>query len=107
MSERRQTTQQVAVEVRKAYQQIKIQKERLEASRVSRELSEEQLDGENKRFQAGLSTNFEVLRIQRDLATAVKDELAAQIAYAKSVTALRQAMYTLIQSNDVVIAKGN
>ncbi len=107
MSERRQTTQQVAVEVRKAYQQIKIQKERLEASRVSRELSEEQLDGENKRFQAGLSTNFEVLRIQRDLATAVKDELAAQIAYAKSVTALRQAMYTLIQSNDVVIARGN
>ena len=37
-----------------------------DAAQVARQLSEEQLNGENKRFEAGLSTNFEVLRFQRD-----------------------------------------
>lgn len=106
LSERRQTQQRISVEVRKAFQQIEIQKKRLDATRVARELQEEQLDGENKRLQAGLSRNFEVLRIQRDLANAVKDELAAQIAYSKAITALKQAMYTLVASNDIVLAKG-
>ena len=104
-SQVRQTQQQIAVEVRKAHRQIEIQKERLNASRVARELAEEQLDGENKRFEAGLSTNFEVLRIQRDLADAIQNELAAEIDYVKSITSLRQAMYTLIESNDLVLAK--
>lgn len=104
-SQLRQTHQTIAVEVRKAYQQIEIQKKRLEAARISRQLAEEQLDGENKRFQAGLSTNFEVLRIQRDVATTRKDELAAEIAYVKALTALEQAMYTLIENSDIAVAK--
>ncbi len=104
-SQVRQTQQQIAVEVRKAHRQIEIQKERLNAARVARELAEEQLDGENKRFEAGLSTNFEVLRIQRDLADAIQNELAAEIDYVKSITSLRQAMYTLIESTDIVLAK--
>ncbi len=107
MQQRRQTQQRIAVEVRKAHTQIQIQKKRLEAARVARELAEERMDGENKRFQAGIATNFEVLNVQRDLANSVQDELAAQIAYVKSVTSLRQAMYTLIESSDIVFAKGS
>ncbi|HSR54504.1 MAG TPA: TolC family protein [Acidobacteriota bacterium] len=105
LSQLRMTQQQISVEVRKAFRQIEIQSKRLEAARVARELAEEQLDGENKRFEAGLSTNFEVLRIQRDLAEAIQAELVAKIDYVKSITALRQATYTLVENTDIVLAR--
>ncbi|HSR70047.1 MAG TPA: TolC family protein [Acidobacteriota bacterium] len=105
LSQRRMTQQQISVEVRKAFRQIEIQSKRLEAARVARELAEEQLDGENKRFEAGLSTNFEVLRIQRDLAEAIQAELVAKIDYVKSIIALRQATYTLVENADIVLAR--
>ena len=69
--------QMIIVEVRNAFEVITTQEKRLEAARMAGELSREQLDGETKRFQAGLSTNFQVLRFQRDLALAQVQEFAS------------------------------
>ena len=97
--------QMIIVEVRNAFEVITTQKKRLEAARMAGELSREQLDGETKRFQAGLSTNFQVLRFQRDLALAQVQELRALVDYQLSVTDLRTAMYTIIDENDIVLAR--
>ena len=97
--------QMIIVEVRNAFEVITTQKKRLEAARMAGELSREQLDGETKRFQAGLSTNFQVLRFQRDLALAQAQELRALVDYQLSVTDLRTAMYTIIDENDIVLAR--
>ena len=97
--------QMIIVDVRNAYESLAIQVKRLEAARVARRLSEEQLDGENKRFEAGLSTNFEVLRFQRDLAQAIGQELRAQVDFQQALTALRKAMYTIVDDNDIILAK--
>ena len=105
LSQMKNQQQMIIVDVRNAYESLAIQKKRLEAARVARTLSEEQLDGENKRFEAGLSTNFEVLRFQRDLAQAIGQELRAQVDYQQALTALRKAMYTIVDDNDIVLAK--
>lgn len=97
--------QAVMVEVRNAYESIATQRKGYEAARVARILSEEQLEGENKRFEAGLSTNFEVLRYQRDLADAQVRELRAMVDYMQAVTDLNKATFTIIDQNDIVTAR--
>ena len=48
----------IIVEVRNAYEGLATRRKSLEAANVASQLSGEQLDGETKRFEAGLSTNF-------------------------------------------------
>ena len=93
------------VDVRNAFETIATQKKRLQAARMASRFSEERLTGETKRFQAGLSTNFEVLIYQRDLAEDQVAELRALIDYEVAVTALEKAMYTIIDANDLTLAK--
>jgi outer membrane protein TolC len=98
--------QSVIVEVRNAYQVIEVQKKNLEAARLARQLSQEQLEGETARFEAGFTTNFEVQRYQRDLADAKVRELRALIDYQEAVSALQKATDQIIDANDIVIARG-
>ena len=58
---------------------------RVEATRASRALAEKRLEAEEKKFQAGMTTNFFVLQAQRDLNQARNNELQALIDYLKSV----------------------
>jgi outer membrane protein TolC len=104
-SRTKNTQQLIMVDVRNAYEQIGTRKKGLEAATVARELSEEQLEGENKRFEAGLSTNFEVLRYQRDLADAQVRELRAMVDYQVALVALQKAMFTIIDQNDITTAR--
>ena len=99
--------QMIIVEVRNAFETIQTRQKSLEAARVARQLAEEQLSGENKRFEAGLSTNFEVLRFQRDLAENLVSELRAEVDYQLALIALEKATYTIIDDNDVVLARGD
>jgi len=105
MNEFKNQQQMIIVDVRNAVQSLAIQRKSLEVAGISRQLSEEQLDGETKRFEAGLSTNFEVLRFQRDLAQAQVQELRARVDYQKALTALRKAMYTIVDDNDILLAR--
>ncbi|MFB3904594.1 MAG: TolC family protein [Acidobacteriota bacterium] len=105
-SQMKNQQQLVMVDVRNAYQGMQTQKKALEAAQVSRQLAEEQLAGENKRFEAGLSTNFEVLTYQNQLADARVQEIQALINLEKAITALQRSMYTIIDDQDIVLAKG-
>ena len=99
--------QSIMVEVRNAFQNIITQGESMEAARVARELSEEQLAGETKRLESGRSTNFEVLLYQRDLADAHVNELRARINYQLALASLQAATFTIVDDNDIVIAQQN
>ncbi len=106
-SQMKNQQQMVIVEVRNAYETIATRKKSLEAAQAASRLAREQLDGENKRFEAGLSTNFEVLRFQRDLSNNQVSELRAEVDYELALTSLQKAMYTIIDENDVLLARGN
>src|SRR6516225_8469856 len=54
---------------------------RIETTRAARELAEQRLDAERKRFDVGMSTSFLVIQAQRDLAQARTSEVAAILAY--------------------------
>ncbi len=81
----RRLEMQVAVEVRNAARSVETNFKLFESTRASRILYEKRLDAEQKRFSAGMSTNFLVTQAQRDLATAEVAEISAIAAYRKSM----------------------
>ncbi len=76
---------QVAATVRNAGRQVTTNLKRVEATQKARELAERRLDAEQKKFSVGLTSSFIVFQVQRDLAVARFNELAAIIDYNKSL----------------------
>jgi len=104
---RLKTEQQIQVEIRNAVQNLETMRKSVETSRVGRELAEQQLDGEQKRFEAGLSEAYRVLDQQGKLTTAQGQELRSLINYRKAIITLQRAMYTLLEDNDFAVAKSS
>jgi outer membrane protein TolC len=67
----------------------------------SRDLEQELLDAEQKKFSLGASTTFLVVQQQRDLATAESAEIAALVAYSNARVALQQTLGTTLEENHV------
>jgi outer membrane protein TolC len=76
---------QVAREVRSAARRVMTDFQRVDTTRAARVLQARRLDAEEKRFAAGMSTNFLVTQAQRDLAFAEVSELQAIADYRKSL----------------------
>jgi outer membrane protein TolC len=104
---RRSQEQQIQVEIRNAVQQLETSRNQVTTAEVQRRLAQEQLDGEVKRFDAGLSENFRVLDQQNSLAEAENSLLVNKINYKKAIITLQKAMYTLLESNQFEMAKGS
>ena len=91
----------IVVEVREAHRQIKTDIKRVQATRVARKLAEEKLNAEEKKFKVGLSTSFNVLEFQEDLAEEQSNEIKAVIDYNKSLTRLNQVMARTLEAHDI------
>jgi outer membrane protein TolC len=81
----RRLEMQVTAEVRSAARAVETNLKRVESTRAARVLQERRLDAEEKRFAAGMSTNFFVTQAQRDLALAQVAELRAIADYRNSI----------------------
>jgi outer membrane protein len=75
----------VAAEVRTAARAVESGFKRVGTTHAASTLAAQRLDAEEKKFAAGMSTNFLVMQAQRDLATAEVAELQAIADYRKSV----------------------
>ena len=75
----------IVSEVRTAARAVETNLKRVESSRAARTLQEQRLDAEEKKFAAGMSTNFFVTQAQRDLANAEVNEVRAFADYRKSL----------------------
>jgi outer membrane protein TolC len=104
---RKNTEQQIQAEIRSAVQKIETNRMLVESAKASCAYAEEQLKGEQKRFEGGVSENFRVLDRQANFSAAQGAELQALISYKKSIIALQKAEYTLLESNDFATAAGN
>jgi outer membrane protein TolC len=76
---------QIASEVRTAARSVETNFKRVATTRSARTLQQRRLDAEEKKFAAGMSTNFLVTQAQRDLALAEVSELRAIADYNKSL----------------------
>jgi outer membrane protein len=81
----RRLEMQVTAEVRSAARAVETNLKRVESTRAARVLQERRLDAEEKRFAAGMTTNFFVTQAQRDLALAQVLELRAIADYRNSL----------------------
>ena len=86
-----QLESQVAAEVREAVRQILYQAAAVKASIKSLELAQRQLAAEEARYAEGLSTNFQVLEFQKQLAEALSAQTRARASYAKAIASLARA----------------
>jgi outer membrane protein len=92
---------QVAVDVSNYSVAVRQARARYQAAVQNRILEQQLLDAEEKRLTAGLSTPYNVILQQRDLATANSTEIAAKVAYSDARIALNQALGTTLEANHV------
>jgi outer membrane protein len=83
-----------ASEVRTAARAVETNFKLVDATRAARILQEKRLDAEEKKFAAGMSTNFLVTQAQRDLATAQVAEVQAIANYRKSLVSYERVQET-------------
>ena len=83
---------QIATDVTNAAQQVDSSLQSYEAAQTARELAEQQLQAEQSRFEVGLTTNYQVVLSQRDLAAARNTELRALLDYRHALVS-----YELVQ----------
>jgi outer membrane protein TolC len=94
---------QILVEVREAVRGVQTNEQRIEATRRTRLLAQEQLEGELTRREQGLSTTFRVLDVQEDLILAQTNELKARLDYHLARYRLRQVTGTLLPDFGVLL----
>jgi len=82
---------QVASEVREALRQIVYQAEAVHAAGKSLDLSQRQLEAEERRHQEGTSNYFQLLTAQQNLAQALSTERNARANFAKAIVAAASA----------------
>jgi len=90
----RQVDLNVASDVSNAAVAIQNATERVEAAEVARDLAQQTLDAENNKFAVGMSTNFQIVQIQRDLATAQNNRLSAILAYRRALVEFERVQQT-------------
>jgi outer membrane protein TolC len=94
---------QVATDVTNAAINLQSGVERVQAAQAARELAQKTMEAEQSKFEVGMSTNYNVILTQRDLANAQINELQAILNYRRSVVELERLQQTTLQSLSVTI----
>jgi len=99
----RQIVETVQVDVRNALQAVVASAQRLEAAKAAELAASAQLNGEQERYRAGLSTNFVVLQRQTDLSVARGNTVRALTDYNKALADLQRVTGLTLVSNNVQV----
>ena len=86
--------------------QIEAIQESIQAAAVARELAEEQLRAEEIKFEVGLSTNYLVVQMQRELAAAQELERRAILDYQRAPIEFDRAQRASRASPGVTVVVG-
>jgi outer membrane protein len=99
----KQVELQVATDVTNAVVTARSNAERVQAAQAAREFAQKSLEAEQSKFEVGMSTNFNVIQFQRDLATAQNNELQAILNYRKSLVELDRLQQTTLGSLGITL----
>jgi outer membrane protein TolC len=97
----KQMEQGVMVAIDNAVTLVRTSLGRVDATREARVYSQAALDAEVKKLENGKSTSFEVLRLQRDLTSAMSAEIQALASYNISLAQLAFAEGTTLDRNHI------
>lgn len=96
-----QTNQNIAVEVRIAARAVDEFAQAIAATRAAREAAERNVEAERKRYENGMTTNFQVLEVQQQLSDARVRELQAIVGYNKAVAAFHRAVGDILEVHNI------
>ncbi len=99
----RQSEQGITLETRNAVHTLEEAKLQMAATRIARDLSQKNLEAEQRKYELGAQTIFFVLDAQNQLAVAEQNLLTAQINYQRAVTAVERATSALLERYRVQI----
>ena len=95
--------QSIEVDVRNAVQSVEMAKMRIDAAEAATKYARQQLEGEQKKFEAGLQAVYFVLQRQNQLSVALVNELQAKADYNIAVANLHRVMSTTLSNNSIEI----
>jgi outer membrane protein len=96
----------IATAVRTAARDVDTNFRKVQSNQAARVLSARRLDAEEKKFAAGMSTNFLVTQAQRDLALAEVNELQSIADYRKSIIELDRVQEAGSTTNTTQVFQG-
>lgn len=99
-----QIRQAVQAEVRVAVRGLDTARQQMESARVSVTLAEKNLDAERKKYDNGLSTSFEILRVQDDLTAARSRLVAAETGYRMALVEYHRSVGKLLDFAGVSVS---
>ena len=97
----KQVELQVATDVTNAAISVRSNIERVQASQAARQFAQQTMEAEQSKFAVGMSTSYNVILTQRDLATAQNNELQSILNYRNSVVELDRLQQTTLQNLNV------
>src|SRR5439155_12132731 len=96
-----QTRQNIALNVRTTARAIDTAAKNITAARAARDAAEQNLEAERRRYENGMTTNFQVLQVQQQLSDARARELQALVGYNKAVAAFHRAVGDLLDVRNI------
>jgi len=103
VAQTRQIELQVATDVTNAAINVQSGIERVQAAQAARELAQKTLEAEQSKFEVGMSTNYNVILTQRDLATAQSNELQSILNYRKALVELERVQSTTLSNLNITV----
>ncbi len=97
----RNAQQSALKKIHQSLREVQTNKKTLEAYKVSRKLSKAQLNAEEKKFKAGMSTNYNVLKAQENLEENRSSEIKAIINLNKSILNLQKNLGILLKEKGI------
>ena len=94
---------QVATDVTNAAIAVTNNAQAVQAAQAAREFAQKQLEAEQSKFEVGMSTNYNVVLAQRDLANAQNTELGNIRSYRKSLVELERLQQTTLSSTGITM----
>ncbi|MCU1273965.1 MAG: outer rane efflux protein, partial [Bryobacterales bacterium] len=92
---------QIRVEVQNAVIGVQQARARYQAAQKARVLQEQTVDAEQKKYELGASTIYNVILTQRDLLQAQSNEVAALSAYSKARVEMERATGRTLEKNNI------
>ncbi len=100
-----QLEQAAQVQVRNAVRQIDTNLKAYRAAQANTKLQREKLDAEQKKYQNGMSTTYQVLQFQSDLTNAIARENQSITDYNKSLVELDRSLGILLDTRNVTVSE--
>ncbi len=100
-----QTRQTILVAVRTAARDVDTAARSIVASRTARDAAEQNLEAERRRYENGMTTNFQVLQIQQQLSDSRVRELQALVGYNEALANYHRQVGDILEANHISVGE--